>query len=53
MELNTRHFAILGASGMGIANIISQGSSEITMASIGVLSAAFVWDKIQSAIRKE
>ena len=53
MELNTRHFAIIGASGMGIANIVSQGSQEITMASIGVLSAAFVWDKIQSAIKNK
>ena len=47
VKLNTRHFAVMGASVLGAANIIMQGSQEITIAAIGVLSAAFVWDKIK------
>ena len=53
VKLNSRHFAIMGASIMGTANIVFQGSAEITTAAIGVLAGAFVWDKVQSAVRKE
>jgi len=41
------------AGAMGVANIATQGSQEVTIAAIGVCSAAFIWDKAQAAIRKE
>lgn len=47
VKLNTRHFAIMGASIIGTANILAQGTQEITIAAIGILSGAFVWDKIK------
>ena len=53
MKLNTRHLAILMAGSMGVANIITSGTEQVTIAAIGVLSAAFVWDKLQSAVRRE
>ncbi len=45
--LNSRHFAILGATGVAITNIVYSGSQEITLAACGVLAAAFTWDKIE------
>lgn len=48
VKLNTRHFAVMGASVIGTANVIVQGSIEVTIAAVGVLSAAFIWDKIQN-----
>jgi hypothetical protein len=53
MNLNTRHFAVLGASAVAVANIVQSGSHEITLAAVGVLSAAFVWDKIEKNLHKD
>ena len=47
MNLNSRHFAILGSTAIGVMNIAYQGSSEVTLAAIGIMSGAFVWDKIE------
>jgi len=45
--LNTRHFAVLGATAVCITNIVYAGSQEITIAACGVLAASFAWDKIE------
>ncbi len=43
--LNTRHFAIIGASILGTANVLVNGDISITVAAVGVLTGAFIWDK--------
>lgn len=53
MNLNTRHFAILGASAIGVANIATNGSIEVTTGAIGIMGLAFVWDKIEKNLTKK
>ena len=52
MNLNTRHFAILGAAAIGVMNIAYQGTHDVTLAAIGIMGAAFTWDKIQNSLHK-
>lgn len=47
MNLNSRHLAIIGASAIGVSNIIVSGSVEITTGAIGIMGLAFAWDKIE------
>jgi hypothetical protein len=50
--LKTRHYAILGATALGITGMITNQSSEIITASIGLIGASFVWDKIEKNLSK-
>jgi hypothetical protein len=50
--LNTRHYAILGATALGITGMITNQSQEIITASIGLIGASFVWDKIEKNLSK-
>ena len=47
MQLNSRHLAILGASAIGVSNILTNGAVEITTGAIGIMGLAFAWDKIE------
>ena len=53
MNLNSRHLAILGAAAIGVTNIIYSGDFNITVGVIGVMGAAFTWDKIEKNLSKK
>jgi hypothetical protein len=44
---NSRHLAIIGAAAIGVTNIVMSGDQNITIGAIGVMGAAFTWDKIE------
>jgi hypothetical protein len=50
--LKTRHFAILGATALGITSMFTNQPVEITTSAIGLIGASFVWDKIEKNISK-
>ena len=51
--INTRHFAIIGATALGITSMITNQSVEIITAIIGLIGASFVWDKIEKNVSKK
>ena len=50
--LKTRHFAIIGATVLGITGMITNQPVEIITSVIGLIGASFVWDKIEKNISK-
>ena len=48
IELRTRHLAILGATALGTMAMFTGQSENIILATIGLISGSFIWDKIQN-----
>lgn len=45
--LNTRHWAILGLSALGIAAMFTGQSEQVILSITTAVGAAFVWDKVE------